>query len=134
MKKTRLMIKIFCLIGSAVFCALSYSNSSVKKDCYAQFFNPKKSAVKFPEKLKERHNLLKIIESDPNKYADLLNLPKDSNIRKHFFYTLSEAIIIPAVEEIYPNLTQHKSNEKAKTSMGINIIFKQPNLKLKPAQ
>ena len=128
MKKRILLIKTISLISCSLFCAFSYSSDSAKSDCYAQFFDSKKPAIKLPEDLTERSLLLKEIKSEPKKYADMLNLPKNEKTRKQFFYMLSEAAPIPFATEVYPGFS-HETDEGVTTVVmeTVNIRFRTPN-------
>ena len=134
MKKIRPVIKTFSLMGAVLFCAFSSANIKAQKDCYTQFVDTEKSIIKLPEDLMERYNLWENIKSNPNKYADLLNLPKNSEIRKTFFNIFNESLIIPSVQEVHPNLTQYKNNGKTEVTMEVDITFKRPNLKFKSVE
>ena len=84
LNKVSIIQTAICLI-CVLFCYFSYSNETIKSDCYAQFFNFKKSVLKLPQDLTKRGLLWEKIKSDPDKYAEMLNLPKSLNERKKFF-------------------------------------------------
>ena len=127
MNKVIFLAKTFSLTCSLLFCALSYSNN-LKKDCYAQFFDSKKSSLKLPENLYDRDALLKEIQSNPNKHADLMNLPEDPKIIEDFFNIVTEAAAIPFAKEIHPIIAQQENDGKTEIVMPkVNITFKPRN-------
>ena len=125
MKKIILLIKSLFLISSALFYAFSYSSEKKKIDCYAQFFDSKKSVFRLPEDQMDRMILSEKFNSYPKKYADMLNLPNDRKIRKQFFKVVREAMLVPIAEEVYPTISEQTNRGITKTKLeNVQIKFR----------
>ena len=122
MQKILLSIRALVLIGSILFSCFSYSNL----DCYAQFFDQKKSILKLPEDPAERELLWRQVKSNPDRFANMLDIPKNTKIRNQFFEFAEQQIKLPYVTEVFPIFHPQTNN-------GINQrIIKQLGITLSP--
>ena len=101
-----LKIKYLTLIFSIFFYIPSYS-SNTPGSCYNQFAK----TLKLPINEFRRHEVWKDIQSDPNKYADQIGLPKNQDLRNDFFRKVEDiALPISNATEVTP-VIRHKKNE-----------------------